>query len=396
MNKIIFMFAERLNSLKNRHKSLIKRKNEKLEDSNGIFDRYKYPVLTAGHIPLNWRYDLNPESNPYCMERIGANAVFNSGAIKFNNKYLLMNRVEGWDRKSYFAVAESPNGIDNFTFWDKPVFLPETDDPDVNVYDMRLIEHEDGWIYGIFCTERKDKSALITDTSSASANAGIVRTKDMIHWERLPDLISGSKQQRNVVLHPVFIDGKYAMYTRPQDGFIEVGNGGGIGLGFIDNIENPAVKNEVILHEKKYHTVYELKNGLGPAPLKTTEGWLHLAHGVRNSASGLRYVLYMFMTDLNDISNIIYEPAGYFMAPLGDERIGDLVNVLFSAGWILDDDGTVFIYYGSCDTRMHVATSTIDKLLDYTKNTPPDDLHTGKSVEKIIRLIDQNEPFSAI
>jgi len=377
-----------------KYEDLIKRKNQPLEESNGIFMRYKHPILTAAHVPVYWRYDLNPESNPHCMERLGINAAFNAGAIKLNGRYLLAVRVEGWDRKSFFAIAESPNGVDNFRFWERPVTLPETAEPDVNVYDMRLTLHEDGWIYGIFCTERKDPAAPAGDTSSAVAKAGIVRTKDLVAWERLPDLISNTGQQRNVVMHPEFVHGKYALYTRPQDDFINVGSGGGIGLGFVEKMENPVVQNEKIINSKKYHTVYELKNGLGPAPIKTSEGWLHLAHGVRNTAAGLRYVLYMFMTDLKDLSKIIYHPGGYFMGPVGDERVGDVSNVLFANGWITDDDGTVYIYYASSDTRMHVAVSSVERLTDYVKNTPPDDLRTGKSVEKINRLIDRNLKLS--
>lgn len=372
---------------------LIRKKNIPAGQFNGIYQRYKYPVVTNEHVPLHWRYDLNPATNPFMMERIGVNATFNSGAIKQNGKYLLCLRVEGWDRKSYFAIAESPNGIDNFQFWDTPVKLPETDDPDINVYDMRLTLHEDGWIYGIFCTERKDTDAPKGDTSMAVAKAGIVRTKDLKEWERLSDLISNTGQQRNVVIHPEFVKGKYALYTRPQDGFIDVGSGGGIGLGYVDKMENPEVKNETIISQKKYHTVYELKNGLGPAPFKTKDGWLHMAHGVRNTAAGLRYVLYMFMTDLNDISKTIYQPGGYFMAPVDEERVGDVSNVLFSNGWIQDDNGKVYIYYASSDTRLHVATSHIDRLVDYVKNTPPDGFRTGKSVDSIMELIKTNSQF---
>ncbi|UCH14915.1 MAG: glycosidase [Bacteroidales bacterium] len=384
------MIQKKIKLLEDQYESLIKRKNEKLKDYNGIYVRYKYPIITPGHVPLNWRYDLNPETNPYCIQRIGVNSTFNAGAIKINNKYIIVVRVEGWDRKSFFAIAESPNGTDNFRFWERPVTMPETEDPDINVYDMRLTLHEDGWIYGIFCTERKDPEAPAGDTSSAVAKAGIARTRDLKEWERLPDLISNTGQQRNVVLHPEFVNNKYALYTRPQEGFIDVGTGGGIGLGYVENMENPEVKNEVIINQKAYHTIYELKNGLGPAPLKTDEGWIHLAHGVRNTAAGLRYVLYMFMTDLKDISKVIYFPAGYFMAPMYGERIGDVSNVLFSNGWITDDDGTVYIYYASSDTRMHVAQSSIERLVDYIKNTPPDGFCTGKSVENINNLIDKN------
>ena len=377
---------------KKSYQKLICRKNEPILKSNGIFNRYKKPVVTAEHIPIHWRYDLNPKTNPNALERIGFNAVMNSGAMKWNGKYLLCIRTEGNDRKSFFAIAESPNGIDNFEFWDKPCVIPQIEgNSDINAYDMRLINHEDGWIYGIFCTERKDPNVPPEDTSSAVANAGIVRTKDLINWERLPDLITDSGQQRNVVLHPEFVNGKYAIYTRPQDGFINIGSGGGIGLGYIDDMTNPVVKDETIIYNKVYHTIYELKNGLGPAPIKTEKGWLHLAHGVRNTAAGLRYTLYMFMTDLNDISKVIHSPAGYFMAPQGKERVGDVSNVLFSNGWIADDNGTVYIYYASSDTRMHVATSTVEKLIDYCINSPEDTHTSAGSVQTIINLIEKNK-----
>lgn len=385
-------FDSRVKELFQDYENLITRKNIPVKKHNGVYQRYQYPVLTAEHTPVFWRYDLNKETNPFLMERIGINAAFNAGAIKWNGKYCLAVRVESIDRKSFFAIAESTNGVDNFRFRHKPIKLPETDDPDVNVYDMRLTLHEDGWIYGIFCTERKDESQP-NNTSAAVANAGIVRTKDLENWERLPDLISNTGQQRNVVMHPEFVNGKYALYTRPQDGFISVGSGGGIGLGYIDKMENPEVKDEKIINHKVYHTVYELKNGLGPAPIKTDKGWLHLAHGVRNTAAGLRYVLYMFMTDLNDISKIIHQPCGYFMAPQNEERVGDVSNVLFGNGWIADNDGTVYIYYASSDTRMHLATSTVDRLVDYTINTPEDGFRTGKSVDTILRIIEKNQPF---
>lgn len=374
------------------YKKLIKKKNKPFKKSNGVYKRYKNPILTADHAPIHWRYDLNKDTNPLGLERIGINATFNAGALKWNDNYVLCVRVEGNDRKSFFAIAESPNGIDNFKFWDKPCVIPQIEgNPDTNVYDMRLIEHEDGWIYGIFCTERKDPKAPKGDTSSAIANAGIVRTKDLINWERLPDLISNSGQQRNVVLHPEFVNGKYALYTRPQDGFIDIGNGGGIGFGYVDSMEKPVVKEETIINNKVYHTVYELKNGLGPAPIKTTKGWLHLAHGVRNTAAGLRYVLYIFMTDLNDLTKVIHQPAGYFMAPNYSETLGDVSNVLFSSGWIADKDGKVYIYYASSDTRMHVAVSTIERLVDYTVNSPEDTFTSFGSVQSIIDLIDKNK-----
>jgi len=368
---------------------LLSRKNEMISKSNGVFNRYKYPVLTAGHVPFNWRYDVNPNTNRYMMERIQVNAVMNSGAIKWGSKYVLVVRVEGADRKSFFAVAESPNGIDNFRFWDYPLVMPEGENPDVNVYDMRLTAHEDGWIYGVFCTERKDPDAPKGDLSSAIASAGIARTKDLKNWERLPDIKTPS-QQRNVVLHPEFVNGKYAFYTRPQDGFIDTGNGGGIGWALVDDVCNAVVKDEKIIEHRQYHTIKELKNGEGPHPIKTPKGWLHLAHGVRNCAAGLRYVLYLYMTSLEDPTKLIASPAGYFMAPEGEERVGDVSNVLFSNGWIADEDGTVFIYYASSDTRMHVATSTIDKLVDYCFNTPEDGLRSAASVETIVKLIDKN------
>ncbi|MDQ8014627.1 MAG: glycosidase [Flavobacterium nitrogenifigens] len=384
-------FQERKLALENEHKTLIEQKNEPQEIAgNGIYERYKNPVVTASHVPLNWRFDFNENTNPFLQERIGVNAAFNAGAMKWNGKYLLAVRVEGIDRKSFFAIAESPNGIDNFKFWDKPCVIPQTEEPDTNVYDMRLINHEDGFVYGIFCTERKDPKAPKGDTSSAVANAGIVRSKDLVNWERLPDLISNTGQQRNVVLHPEFVNGKYALYTRPQDGFIDVGSGGGIGLGYIDDMKNPIVKDEKIIFGKQYHTIYELKNGLGPAPIKTEKGWLHLAHGVRNTAAGLRYTLYMFMTDLNDISKVTHVPAGHFMGPEGIERVGDVSNVLFSNGWIEGENGTVYIYYASSDTRMHVAVSTVDKLVDYVINTPADTFISAGSVQTIINQIEKN------
>lgn len=383
-------FEKRLSELQQAHFDLITTANCQSGLGNGIFDRYQNPVLTAAHTPLNWRYDLNPQTNPYLMERFGINATFNAGAILFNGKFLMVVRVEGNDRKSFFAVAESDNGIDHFKFWKYPVVIPETNDPDTNIYDMRLIQHEDGWIYGLFCTERRDPNAPDGDQSAAIAQCGIVRTKDLKQWQRLPDLQTSSAQQRNVVLHPEFIEGKYAFYTRPQDSFIEAGKGGGIGFGLCDNIENPMVTNEQVIDHRVYHTVYEGKNGLGPAPLKTEKGWLHLAHGVRNTAAGLRYVLYLFMTDLKDISKVIYKPAGYFMAPEGEERIGDVSNVLFSNGWIQSGED-VFIYYASSDTRMHVATSTMDKLVDYVINTPEDGFRSAESVNTISKLISKNE-----
>lgn len=384
-------FESRLNQLENGYRQLIGKPNKKQELGNGIFDRYQNPVLTAAHAPVFWRYDLNPQTNPFLMERFGINAAFNAGAIKWNGKYLLVARVEGLDRKSFFAVAESPNGIDNFAFWDYPIDMPETEEPDTNVYDMRLTAHEDGWIYGLFCTERRDPEAPAHDQSMAVAACGIARTKDMVKWERLPDLVTKSPQQRNVVLHPEFVDGKYALYTRPQDGFISAGTGGGIGFGLTDSMENAYIGHEAIIDNKNYHTVYESKNGQGPAPIKTAHGWLHLAHGVRNTAAGLRYVLYMFMTDIADLTKVLHKPAGYFLAPEAEERIGDVSNVVFCNGWIADDDGTVYIYYASSDTRMHVAVSTINKLLDYVMNTPEDGLRSALSVKTLSELIRKNK-----
>jgi 4-O-beta-D-mannosyl-D-glucose phosphorylase len=383
-------FEKRLQALKKVHKELVDRRNEKEKLGNGVYDRYIQPVLTAAHAPIFWRYDLDPKTNPYLMERFGINATFNAGAIKLSEKYYLVARVEGADRKSFFAVAESDTGVDGFTFWDYPLDLPSTDIPDTNVYDMRLVQHEDGWIYGLFCTERRDPAAPIGDQSAAIAQCGIVRTKDLLHWDRLPDLKTPSPQQRNVVLHPEFVNGKYAFYTRPQDGFIETGRGGGVGWGLSNTMEPAVIEKEIVIDPKVYHTIYEAKNGLGPAPIKTSYGWLHLAHGVRNTAAGLRYTLYMFMTDLADPTKIIYQPAGYFMAPEGEERVGDVSNVLFSNGWIADEDGTVFIYYASSDTRQHVATSTIDRLLDYVMNTAKDGFTSAASVETLKKIIDKN------
>jgi len=384
-------FENRLVLLKQAQQTLLTKQNKKIVNGNGIFDRYENTVLTPAHIPINWRYDLNKTNNPCLMERFGINAVFNAGAIKWKGKYLLVARVEGADRKSFFAVVESANGIDNFTFWEYPILMPETDVPDTNIYDMRLTEHEDGWIYGLFCTERKDPNAAPGDHSSAIAQCGIARTKDMLQWERLPDLKTPSAQQRNVVLHPEFVQGQYAFYTRPQDSFIEAGEGGGIGFGLAPDITNAVVEKETVIDPRVYHTIAEMKNGMGPAPFKTADGWLHLAHGVRNTAAGLRYTLYMFMTDLNDITKIICKPAGYFLAPEGDERIGDVSNVVFSNGWIADKDGTVFIYYASSDSRIHVATSSIKQLVDYVKNTPADGWRSAASVNIINNIINNNK-----
>lgn len=389
-------FFNRLSELEKRQEELLSLPNEEITPGNGIFKRYKHPVLTAKHIPLFWRYDLNPQNNPHLMERFAINAVLNAGAIKWNDRYIVMARVEAADRKSFFAIAESPNGTDNFRFWDYPVNIPETDLPDTNIYDIRLVQHQDGWIYGLFCTERRDGSAPESDQSAAIAQCGIARTKDLVNWERLKDLKTPSPQQRNVVLHPEWVNGQYAFYTRPQDSFIEAGKGGGIGFGLSESMEEARIDHEIVIDKKIYHTVYELKNGAGPAPIKTKQGWLHLAHGVRNTAAGLRYVLYMFMTDLNDLAKVIYKPAGYFLAPEGEERTGDVSNVVFSNGWITDEDGTVFIYYASSDTRVHVAVSTIDKLLDYVMNTAPDGFTSAETVRTLTELIDKNQSQSLV
>ena len=383
-------YYKRLAELERNYDLLLQQPNVKVESGNGIYNRYKNPVLTAAHAPLFWKYDLNPDTNPFLMERIGINAVLNAGAIKWNDKYILVARVEAADRKSFFAIAESDNGIENFKFWDYPVVMPQTENPETNIYDMRLVQHDDGWIYGLFCTERKDPNAAKGNQTAAIAQCGIARTKDFINWQRFNDLVSPSPQQRNVVLHPEFVNGQYAFYTRPQDGFIEAGSGGGIGFGLSSSIENAVIEKEQVIDGKVYHTVYEAKNGLGPSPIKTTFGWLHLAHGVRNTAAGLRYVLYLFMTDLHDLTKVIYKPAGYFMAPQGEERVGDVSNVLFSSGWIAEEDGTVFIYYASSDTRMHVATSSIQQLLDYVINSPADAFTSEETVKSLIQLIDKN------
>ena len=383
-------FTERLTQIKAHHNQVIQLKNEAVPDwKNGIVQRYHYPVLTAEHIPLEWRYDLNPKTNPHCLERIGVNAVFNAGAIEWENKIVLAARVEGYDRKSYFAICESDTGVDQFRFRERPMELPQADEMETNVYDMRLTKHEDGYIYGLFCTERQDPSAPQGDVSSAIAQCGIVRTKDFCHWERLPNLKS-SAQQRNVVLHPEFVDGKYALYTRPSDGFVEVGRAGGIGFALVDNITCATLKQEIIIDSRQYHTIKETKNGLGAPPLKTSKGWLHIAHGVRTTVAGLRYVLYCFVTDLKDPSKVIAIPGGYFLAPRGDERVGDVSNVLFCNGAVQRENGEVYIYYASSDTRLHVAVTHIDILMDYCFHTPSDGLCSAESVQKINALIDKN------
>lgn len=382
-------FSERKQWIETEHEALLSRPNLPLPSYNGIYTRYQYPILTAAHAPLSWRYDFNPETNPFFMERIGVNATLNSGAILLDGRYLLVVRVEGHDRKSFFAVAESPNGVDNFRFWPEPITMPEDIIPATNIYDMRLTQHEDGWIYGVFCAERHDDSQP-GDLSAATATAAIARTKDLKTWYRLPDLKSRS-QQRNVVLHPEFVNGKYAFYTRPQDGFIDTGSGGGIGWALVDDIEHAEVKEEIIIDHRHYHTIKEVKNGEGPHPIKTPQGWLHLAHGVRACASGLRYVLYLYMTALDEPWREIATPGGYFMAPVGEEYQGDVMNVLFANGWICTPEGRVLIYYASSDTRMHVAESTVEQLVDYCLHTPADGLSTSESVRTINRLIAQNQ-----
>ncbi|HEM49031.1 MAG TPA: glycosidase [Caldithrix sp.] len=383
-------FDAQLKKLNKKYNTLITKKNKKRSSKNGIYSRYKNPVLTHEHVPLFWRYDLNYKTNPFLQERLGINAVMNAGSIMWKGKYILAPRIEGLDRKSFFGIAESPNGIDNFKFWDYPMVIPGLEDTETNMYDLRLTEHEDGWIYGMFCAESKDPDAPRGDLSSAIAQCGIIRSKDIRTWERLPNLKTKSPQQRNCVVHPEFVDGKYAIYTRPQDSFIDTGSGGGIGFGLTDSMENPVLDEEVIVDDRQYHTIKEVKNGQGPAPIKTKEGWLHLAHGVRNTAAGLRYVLYMFMTDLKEPWKKIYNPGGYFIAPMGDERVGDVSNVTFCNGWICDDNGAVFIYYASSDTRLHVATSTVNQLVNYCINTPEDGLRSEVCVEQRIELIRKN------
>ncbi|MGA3045159.1 MAG: glycosidase [Terracidiphilus sp.] len=383
-------FRERVQDLVKQQEKLLARRNRKARGGNGIYDRYRFPVLTAAHAPITWRYDLDRTTNPFLLERIGVNAAFNAGALLHEGKYLVVARVEGADRKSFFAVAESSNGVDNFRFWDYPILMPETAAPDINVYDMRLVKHQDGWIYGLFCTERKDPKTPEWDTSSAVAQCGIARTRDLKTWERFEDLKSKSPQQRNVVLHPELVDGKYAFYTRPQDDFIQAGKGGGIGWGLAPSIERAVIQKEIIMDNRAYHTIQEVKNGLGPAPIKTEQGWLHLAHGVRNTAAGLRYVLYLFLADLKRPWVITHKPAGYFIAPEGEERVGDVSNVVFSNGWIEGKNGEVFVYYASSDTRLHVATTSVGRLLDYVRNTPADPLRSYACVEQRYALIKKN------
>jgi len=383
-------FKKSVQTLFKNQEKLLSQRNRKVSDGNGIYDRYEFPVVTAAHAPITWRYDLDRRTNPLLLERIAVNATFNAGAILQKGKYLVVARLEGADRKSFFAVAESPNGVDNFRFWEYPILMPETADPDTNVYDMLLVKHEDGWIYGLFCTERKDPNAPAWDTSSAVAQCGIARTRDLKTWERLADLKSKSPQQRNVVLHPEFVDGQYAFYTRPQDDFIQAGKGGGIGWGLSKSIESAVVDDEIIVDSREYHTIQEVKNGLGPAPIKTAKGWLHLAHGVRNTAAGLRYVLYMFLAELERPWVITHKPAGYFIGPKNWERVGDVSNVVFSNGWIEKKNGDVLIYYASSDTRLHVAASSVARLLDYVVSTPADPLRSRACVEQRVALIDRN------
>jgi 4-O-beta-D-mannosyl-D-glucose phosphorylase len=385
-----FDFEKTLRRKIDRHLEQVERKNRRVKDGNGVVDRWEYPVLTAAHAPLFWRYDLDPERNPLLLERLGVNAVFNVGAIEWQGRICLVARVEGLDRKSFFAVAESETGVDGFRFRDHPIVMPEIDAAETNVYDMRLTAHEDGWVYGIFCVERKDPAAPPGDLSAAVAQAGIARTRDLVEWERLPDLKTPSPQQRNVVLHPEFVGGKYALYTRPQDSFIEAGRGGGIGFALCDSLEGAETDEETIIDPREYHTVKEGKNGAGAPPLKTPKGWLHIAHGVRPCAAGLRYVLYAFLCDLEDPSRVIARPGGYFMAPEGEERVGDVSNVVFCNGTVVRDDGEVFIYFGSSDTRTHVATSTVERLLDYVLNTPEDPLRSAACVHQRRELIDRN------
>lgn len=386
------MIHPKYKELLEKQEQLLARPNE-INSSfyNGVYDRYQYPVITRHHVPLHWRFDLDETTNPHFMERLGINATLNPGAIYFNGKYIMVIRTEGLDRKSIFALAESDNGIDGFRFTGKPLVWDDIDADETNQYDMRLVQHEDGWIYGIYCSERKDPEAPAFDTSSAVAQAGLVRTRDLTSWERLPNITTNSPQQRNVVLHPEFVDGKYAFYTRPQDGFISTGSGGGIAFGLCEDILNPVIHEETVIDERQYHTVYEVKNGQGPAPLKTDRGWIHIAHGVRNTAAGLRYVLYTFATDLNDPARMIAKPGGHFIAPYDDERVGDVSNVIFCNGAVVNEKEEVFIYYASSDTRCHVATTTLEKLVDYTFNTPADPYRSLDCASQRGQLIEQNE-----
>lgn len=391
-------FDIRVEQMFDDHAKLIARRNRKKQGGNGIYDRYIFPAITRDHTPVFWRYDLNYKTNPHFMTRLGINTTFNAGAIKLNGKYLMAVRTEGFDVKSFFAMAESPNGIDHWRFWNHPIIMPVTDDPEMNVYDIRLTNHEDGWIYGLFCAERKDLS-LPSDSSAALASCGIARTKDLKNWERLDDLKSNASQQRNCVLHPEFVNGRYMIYTRPQSGFIETGDSG-ISAGFCDNMEHASIMEELPLDARQYHTVKEVKNGQGPAPLKCEYGWIHLAHGVRRTAAGLRYTLYLFLTSLEEPWKVIKRPSGHFLEPLDEERVGDVSNVVFSNGWIADEDGTVFVYYASSDTRIHVATTTMEKLVDYIINTPEDAgrtqlcaLQRDNMIKKNLKILSEKYPY---
>jgi 4-O-beta-D-mannosyl-D-glucose phosphorylase len=382
-------FNLKLKQLQQQHRKLLRQPNRKQKLGNGIFDRYERPVLTAEHAPLSWRYDFDPKSNPFLMTRLGINSVFNVGAMEWGGSIVLMVRVEGWDRKSFFAVAESKSGVDRFEFWDYPVRMPDYAAEETNVYDMRLVRHEDGWIYGLFCAERHDDSKP-GDLSAAIARCGIARTKDLVKWDRLPDLRTQSAHQRNCVLHPEFIQGQYAFYTRPMTDFAATGSGDGIGWGLCKDITNATIGKEEIIDPRYYHTIKEGKNGLGPAPIKTKAGWLHLAHGVRNTAAGMRYVLYLFLCDLNEPWRVLHAPGGYLLAPEGDERVGDVSNVVFANGWVARPNGQVLIYYGSSDTRTHVATSTVDQLLDYVQHTPVDPGRSSLCVAQRCQMIAKN------
>jgi len=384
------LFATRRTQVEREYNALIHRPNQPVLPGNGIFTRYEFPVLTAGHVPPTWRYDYDQVTNPYFMERLGINAVFNAGAIFFGGKYWVVARVEGWDRKSFFALASSADGIHDFRFEGEPLLLDDVTDPETNVYDMRLTAHEDGWIYGLFCAERPDPKAAKGDTSAATATAGIVRTKDLKAWERLPDLKTNGGQQRNVVLHPEFVGGQYLLYTRPQDGFIDTGSGGGISTGLSKSMNPAVIDTETVLDPKVYHTIKEVKNGAGAPPIKTKDGWLHIAHGVRHTAAGLRYVIYAFLADPHDPTKTIATPGGYLIAPEGDERVGDVSNVVFTNGLVADPDGRVLIYFASSDTRLHVAETSVEQLVDYVKNTPPDRWRSRTSVEDRLALIRKN------
>ena len=384
-------FITRKQEIYSRYEKLIGRSNIVVYPGNGVYERYQYPALSSDHIPPHWMYDLNPDTNPHLMIRQGINSVFNSGAIKLDGKYLMVPRIEGFNVKSFFGVAESDNGVDCWRFWDKPIHLPSAGDPETNVYDMRLTQHEDGWIYGLFCAERKDHS-MPDDSSAAIASCGIARSKDLRDWERLPDLKSNAQQQRNCVLHTEFVNGKYMIYTRPQSGFIETGDSG-ISVGFTDDMTSPVINEELLVDPRTYHTVKEVKNGQGPAPLKTELGWLHLGHGVRRTAAGLRYVLYLFLTDIHEPWKVIRRPEGHFIEPMGNERVGDVSNVIFSNGWIMEPDGRVFIYYASSDTRMHVAITELNRLLDYLMNTPEDPGKTEACLINRLDLINKNQGY---